>query len=125
MYCTLSSSVMTAQRLIVSGSLAPVHFLRYCENELLLLIFDAEIVFSRAGVAIVRALLISRVVFLFFLLVEQLVFCRSINAYKKSLGENFCDFYLDLDLDLDFFLEFWGLGGEVAGFFFTPRLIIT
>jgi hypothetical protein len=49
-------------------------FLRYCENELLLRIFDAEIVFYKAGVATVKALLISLVVFLPFLLVEQLVF---------------------------------------------------
>ncbi len=76
---------MIAQRLIVIDSLAdPLNFLRYCENELLLLILDADMVFYIAGVAMVRALLISRVVFLFFLFVEQFVFCRSINASRKS-----------------------------------------
>lgn len=82
-------------------------------------------VFYIAGVATVRALLISRVVVLFFLLVEQFVFCRSINASRKSCALNFFVFYFDFDLDFDFFFGFPAFGGELAGFFFSPRLIIT
>lgn len=125
-YWTLSSSVIIAHRLIAIGYLfPPLHFFRYCENELLLLILDADIVFSSTGVATVRALLISLVVFLFFLLVEQRVFWRSIKAYKKSWGENFLHFSFDFDFDFDFFLLLLGFNGEVAGFFFSPRLFIT
>ena len=125
-YCTLDYSVITAQRLMVIGSLADAwHFLRYWEKELLLLILEAEMVFYIAGVAMVSALLISRVVFLFFLLVEQFVFCRSINASKKSCALNFFDFYFDFDFDFVFFFWLQDLGGEVVGFFLSPRLIIT
>jgi hypothetical protein len=98
----------------------PLTFLRYCENELLLLILDADTVFYKFGVAIVNALLISRVVFLFFLFVEQLVFCKSINAYKKSFALNFFDFYFDFDFEFDFFFVLEGWNEEFAGFFFSP-----
>jgi hypothetical protein len=88
---------------------------------------DADTVFSKFGVAIVRALLISLVVFLFFLFVEQLVFCKSINAYRKSLALNFFDFYFYLDLDLDFVFFFLLVcfKGDVGAFFFSPWIIIT
>lgn len=110
----------------MSGSLGDaLHFLRYCENELLLLIFEAEMVFYSAGVAMVSALLMSLVVLRLFLLVEQLVFCRSIKASRKSFALNFFCFYFDFDLDPDFFLGLAGLGSEFAGFFFSPRLNIT
>ena len=123
-YCTLSYSVIIAHRLIFIGYLvAPAHFFRCWEKELLLRIFDAEIVFSRMGVATVNALLISRVVLRFFLLVEQLVFWRSIKAYKKSFALNFLLFYLDFDFV--FFFEFNCRVGGLAGFFLSPLLIIT
>ena len=99
-----------------------VTFLRYCEKELLLLILDADTVFSKFGVAIVSALLISLVVFLFFLFVEQLVFCKSIKAYRKSFALNFLDFYFYFDFDLVFFFAFVYLDGDVGPFFFSPWL---
>lgn len=125
-YCTLSYSVITSQRFSLRGYFSGLlHFLRYWENELLLLILVDEIVFYKIGVAIVNALLISLVVIPLFRLVEQLVFWRSINAYKKSWADIFFVFYFDFDLDFDFFLLFASFGGEIDIFFFCPLEIIT
>lgn len=71
----------------------------------------------------VRALVISLEEFLFFLFVVQLVLCKSIKAYKKSLALNFFSFYFDFDFD--FFFVFVDLVKTVKGFFLSPRLIIT
>jgi intein/homing endonuclease len=58
-------------------------FLRYCEYELLLLTFEVEIVFYKAGVARVRALLRSLLaVCFFFLLVQELVSVNYMRAFK-------------------------------------------
>lgn len=66
---------MTASRFKLMGYLAVLqYFFLYWEKELRLRILEAEIVFSRAGVAMVSALLRSRLVLFLFLLVEQLVF---------------------------------------------------
>ena len=69
-------------RLIVIAYLRPLFFFLYCENELLLLILVDDNVFYSAGVAMVRALLISLLGMVFFRFVEKVVFCRSMSAFK-------------------------------------------
>ena len=86
----LSYYVMIVHKLIANGyCLLPVHFLQYWENVLLLLIFNAEIVFYKARVVTINSLLMSLVVCLFFLLVEQLIFCRPSNTCRKSFEDSF------------------------------------
>lgn len=80
-------------------------FFLYCENELLLLILEAEIVFYNAGVAIVNALLKSLLVLFLLRFVEQLVFWSSIRAYKYYLGLNLVVLPIDFDLLLCFFFN--------------------
>jgi hypothetical protein len=72
-----------------------------------------------------RALVISLDEFPFFLFDVQLVVCKSIRAYKKSLALNFFSFYFDFDFDFDFFFIFIYLVKTKEGFFSNPRLIIT
>ena len=98
-------SVITFYNFSFSTCFKPfVLFLRYCEYELLQRIFEDDIVFYIAGVAIVKALLKSLFPDGLFLFTFKGSFSlvNSINAFKYSTGLNFLLGFLAFDFDFDF-----------------------